>query len=136
MARASTIAAGVALVGGAALIGASVALRATQVFVLGFIPVFTGSSLEFLAGTLLLIFGMVLFAVSRWGPEEAELRAPPTPADPLGTRSEGDFGGVILIGPVPIFFGGARGLANRYYWLAAGAGVALVAAVVVVLYLA
>jgi uncharacterized membrane protein len=129
---------GVALVLlGIGSISISLASGSSHLYLLLVIPVVTGSSAWFLGGTASLLIGLILFAVGY--PADRSEGGGPDGGDeesPDRDRAGSSGGGVVLIGPIPIFFGGARQFADRYYWLALGAGAATFAAVLVVLYLA
>ena len=123
------IAAILALLAGSGLvIDAVVSGRAQLALVLVF-PVVSGASAEFLAGVALLFSGFVLlafrgedFLVPHRRPE-----APSEPAEPLSAS-----GGLVLIGPVPIFFGGWSSASRRTRWLVGLAGAALLVLLIVV----
>ncbi|HYA58251.1 MAG TPA: DUF131 domain-containing protein [Thermoplasmata archaeon] len=121
---------------GVALLADAVARGAAHLTLVVIIPVFSGSSAEFLAGSLLLVLGIFTlpFSLAIGGSEEE----PPLPAtseppeEPsLGPTAAG--GGVILVGPFPIFFGGWKGVPRRVRWAAAlvGVGLTLVALAIV-----
>jgi uncharacterized membrane protein len=92
-------------------------LRGTaQASIVLIVPVLTGGSPEFVVGTLLTFVGLLaVFLSVGVGAVDDE----PSPAEGAPSRS----GGVVLIGPVPIFFGEWRqmGQRGRYGWVAAGA---------------
>ncbi len=101
-----------------------------------FVPVITGTSWEFLLGVGALLAGVFLLPLM-WTEDEGEgtqLRVdprPPTgpPAASTEARSPGGdaAGGLILVGPVPIFIGGWREHPPIPYRWALVAGVVLVA---------
>jgi uncharacterized membrane protein len=132
MANRAAVAALALACAGALAIGASVASGATHVYLLVIVPVLAGASALFLVGVLFAVMALVLFAISigNWEESKAE---PETAA--RGAPTEGSStGGFLLIGPVPIFFGAARSLDDRYYWIAVAAGVALFATFAAVFY--
>jgi uncharacterized membrane protein len=103
----------VLLIAGVALIAASVATGQGQVYLLLFIPVYVGTGALGLLGILVLFLGFFLATLgSAWrgfpvpvapAPDSAsppELMAPPSPAGPPAR-----YGGVIMLGPIPIVFG-------------------------------
>lgn len=93
------------------------------------VPVLTGSSAEFLVGVLLLIVGFLSLPllVSGTYADERETGS----ADTEAPRH----GGVVLIGPVPIFFGEWRGMSRRaYLWWAALGSVLFVVLLVAALW--
>lgn len=103
-------------VGGIVLIAAAVASGEAEVSLLVVFPVFSGSSPLFLFGTLLIVLsfivGFLMLALGQiqlaggglW-PSEGQAGQPA----PGGTRRE--YGGVVLVGPVPIAFGSDRRIA-------------------------
>lgn len=119
--RRLTVLALMALVGGLALLAYSAATGEGQVVLFLIFPVFTGSGLASFAGMLLIMLGLFLgflsmagFALPATGaappPEAAAPATPPSPAK--------KFGGVVLLGPVPIVFGSDRRVTNAMLVLA------------------
>ena len=105
------------LLAGAVLIVDAVVRGAAHASLVLIVPVLTGSSGEFLLGVLLVFLGLLsvpflLLSIGGW--EEL----PPSAGTPSSEHSGA--GGVILIGPVPIFFGEWAGLRRRAYlwWVA------------------
>ncbi len=101
------------IVTGIALVVASVLQGTAQASIVLIVPVLSGSSPEFVLGTLLTVVGVIGLLLSAAGVEvnvDGDRSA--------ATRS----GGLILIGPVPIFFGAwARsGRRAAWRWVAAG----------------
>jgi len=100
-------------------------------------PVFSGSSSLFMLGTVLIVFSFILgFMFLMMGQMElarADLDTFRTGAEPDGPAGRGRYGGVVLIGPVPIAFGSDKGMALAM--LVAGIVVAIVALTVIVLLL-
>jgi uncharacterized membrane protein len=94
---------------GAALLVEALASGGARLYLLVFIPVFTGTTLTFGFSVLFLVMGFLLLPFSFVGTGRSE----PTPTaasilpSPTATREEGS-GGMILVGPVPIFFGSWR----------------------------
>lgn len=109
-----------------------IALAALQggagVAVVVIVPVIYGRSLEFVAGVLLLIAGLFTLPLafeSAEGLPRSDLGGPE--GEPYA-RS----GGLILVGPIPIFFGSWKGVSGRTRTIAAIVGsIALVAMIVV-----
>ena len=134
MANRASLAALALAIAGILSIAASLATGSAHVYLLlFFIPVLTGASAWFLAGVLCLALAMVLFVLSLGNWEEpTEPHRPVTDGSPPEGSSTGGF---LLIGPIPIFFGSARSLGDRYYWVAVLAGAALFAALLAVFYL-
>ncbi len=117
------------LLAGALLVGDAVARGGATVSWVLVVPVVSGGSLEFLAGTLLLVIG--LFAVPiAFALTSEEEPPPPTPLSPTPdqTRKATGASGVVLIGPLPIFFGGWVNVpARTRRWVALAGMAALVA---------
>jgi uncharacterized membrane protein len=121
----------------AALLGAGVVLVAlslrqggAQIAIIVVVPVLFGRSLEFAAGVLLLVSGLFCLPLAFEPAEEAE--GPTLPGTAPGPS--GGAGGLVLIGPVPIFFGSWRAVSTRTRVIAAiVGGVVLVVAVLVLL---
>jgi len=109
------------LVAGVALVLTSVAGGGAHVSLLLFVPVVSGSSLLFLVGVLLLIVGFFSLPFSLSGVDVA----PPAPTIGATTASSAGAGGFVLIGPVPIVFGGWKGISRRARWALALLGSAL-----------
>lgn len=123
--------------GGAACIAAAVATGEADVSLFLIFPVFTGSSGLFLLGTAFIVFSLItgfLFMVMG----QLELA---TPVQTTGRDNEGPgpsprdrrYGGVVLIGPVPIAFGSDSKIALAM--LVIGIIVAIVALTMIVLFL-
>lgn len=120
-------------VAGVVLIGASIADGSTQVYLLVIVPVLTGASALFLGGVLCLALAMGLSVLVVADREEPPAARPP---DDQGGAPEGSStGGVLLIGPLPIFFGSASALRDRYFWVAVAAGATLCIALLALVYL-
>jgi uncharacterized membrane protein len=105
------LATGVAAVVGALLTGGAGAAIVVVV------PVVFGSSLLFLAGVLLLIAGLFTLLFAFGGVEPAAVTSGPRTGS----------GGLLLVGPVPIFWGSARGASRSLRVVAALAGGVLLA---------
>jgi uncharacterized membrane protein len=116
---------------GVVLVALAVLSGGAQFAIVVIVPVLFGRSIEFAAGVLLL-FGAVLslpFALSgEFGPVE-----------PRQGRSEGPgsggSGGLVLIGPVPIWFGSWSNVSARTRWAVALLGLAIVGLAVALLIL-
>ncbi|MGQ9587164.1 MAG: TIGR00304 family membrane protein [Thermoplasmata archaeon] len=101
-------------VAGACLIGEAVVAGEADVSLVVVFPVFTGSSAVFLLGTVLIllsfIVGFVMLAIGPVGVEG-------TRTEPLITERKEQpdrrtqYGGLVLIGPLPIAFGSDKNLA-------------------------
>lgn len=107
--RASLLAPLAVLAAGIAMIVAAVAAGEADVSLLLIFPVISGSGWLFAAGTLLVILsfvlGLILLARGYEGPEIGpETMLTGTMArEP--TQKQTKYGGVVLIGPIPIAFG-------------------------------
>jgi uncharacterized membrane protein len=111
------------IAGGVAAVVAAVVTGSAQAGIVVVFPVIFGSSALFLVGVLLLIAGIFALPFA-FGATEAVRESTDT------TTS----GGVVLIGPVPIFWGSASHVSRRTRLLAAAAGgLLLVVAAVLVL---
>jgi uncharacterized protein (TIGR00304 family) len=124
--RLARIAAFGAWVAGALLVADAVLHGRASLTLVVIVPVFSGGSPEFLLGVALLVVGFFLLPLALWEPSEGE----PLPSEPEGPRetfpSTGAAGGgIVLIGPVPIFFGGWKNVSRRVRLLAAVVGAAL-----------
>jgi uncharacterized membrane protein len=122
----------VALLGsGTALIALAVTEGGAQLAVVVVLPVIFGQSWEFALGALLLVAGFFTFPFvfeTRW-----EEDTPPSPESPPASQGSG---GLLLIGPVPIFFGSWRNVSRRTRLIAAIAGAAVFVALVGLVFLA
>jgi uncharacterized protein (TIGR00304 family) len=107
---------------GAALILAALAAGTADVSLFILFPVFTGTSPLFITGVLLIVLSFFVgFALIMMGQLEALRHAPDMPEDvekeihggaiPESHRTKPAFGGLILIGPIPIAFGSDRSIA-------------------------
>lgn len=100
------------LVTGGILIATAVLTGGAHVAWVVVVPILYGSSFLFLGGTLLVLVGLLLGATVTVPPEEA-----PSDRAPQATGSDGEgSGGVLLLGPVPIFFGRWGNRARVHYW--------------------
>jgi len=97
-------------IAGIACVAAAIATGEAEVDLVVIFPVFSGSSALFLLGTGLIVMsfllGFVMLALSH-GELVSERIAPGTPGEPA-TEKKTHYGGVVLIGPVPIAFGSDR----------------------------
>lgn len=99
---------------GVAAIAFAVATGEADVSLIIIFPVFSGSSLLFLVGTLLLISsfisGFALMATEYGEPlDKADIAPKKTGNGSRKSRTE--FGGVVLVGPIPIAFGSDKRMA-------------------------
>ena len=130
--RAVTLVPVALLAAGAALVALAVAEGGAHVALVVIVPVVFGSSLAFLAGVLLLVAGVFSLPVALDVGEDTEPTEPSAGRAPTG----GGTGGLVLIGPVPIFVGTWRNATTRTRFLVALAGAAALAAAVLFLLLA
>ncbi|OGS42145.1 MAG: hypothetical protein A3K67_01110 [Euryarchaeota archaeon RBG_16_62_10] len=114
-------------VAGVSLIVVAVATGEAEVSLFLIFPVFSGSSGIFLLGTLLIVFsfivGLSLMMMGQAGLARGALEPLPTAKEieaGAGTR----YGGVVLVGPVPIAFGSDKNLA--VFMLVLGIALAIV----------
>jgi len=128
--------AGIALLGaGVALLADAVLRGGATVSLVVIVPVVSGSSGEFLLGVVCLVAGVFLlpFLGFELGPPGEETLPPPSAR--ASTPSESSSGGLVLIGPVPIFFGAWRSVPTRTRrWVAIAGGIVLVLFLVGVLF--
>jgi uncharacterized protein (TIGR00304 family) len=124
-------------VAGVACIAASVLAGDAEVSLLLIFPVFSGSSGLFVLGTVLIVFSFVVgFIFLMMG--QVELASPGLarlgeyPGQDPG-RGDTKYGGVVLVGPLPIAFGSDRKIALAM--LVLGIVLAIVALVVLALLL-
>lgn len=119
---------------GVATIAYSVATGEARVSLVVIFPVFTGSSGLFLLGILLIVLSFFVgFGMLAMEPTTTGTDGPPTDqADmPQRTRQRTRYGGVVLIGPIPIAFGSDKKLALTMLVI----GIALVIVLFVALFL-
>jgi len=104
----------VTFVAGVAVIALAVATGEARVELVLIFPVFSGSSGLFLLGIVLILLSFIIgFALLAMGQAEL-LNAADGSVESQGidkTRTETKYGGVVLIGPVPIAFGSERRIA-------------------------
>ena len=129
--RASAAVPVILLLAGAGLLADAVVRGGASVAWVVVFPVFFGGSALFFLGVVLLFFGFVTLplAVGSW----FEWEDPDATLPSHGATPPAEVGGLILIGPVPFFFGRWRGVSRRTRIAAAIAGGAFVALFVVVL---
>ena len=124
------------LLSGAALVIVSVAAGETEVSLFVIFPVLTGSGAYFLIGVGMIVASIFAGVLTLWvGAGGAEAPGEPRAAK---RRSEGgdagkaEYGGVVLLGPIPIAFGSS----SRIAYAMLGVGVAAIAILVALLMLA
>jgi uncharacterized membrane protein len=109
--RPASLVAPVLIAGGVAAVVTAIATGGAQAGIFVVFPVIFGSSALFLVGVLLLIAGIFVLPFAFGASELA--------ADGPGNVSSG---GLVLIGPVPIFWGSMGPASRRVRLLAAVAG--------------
>jgi uncharacterized protein (TIGR00304 family) len=124
--RLAALAATLLLAAGVALIVVAVLQRTTQFAIVVFVPVFFTTSWELPVGVFLVIAGAfaTLVAVA---PAGSEGLAGAAPAEDRST------GGLVLIGPIPIFFGSMTRLSRRARWTVTVLCVAVFVALLILL---
>ena len=117
------------LVLGVALLIAAVATGGAQLaLVVIFSVVLGGASVLFLAGIASVFVGIFLLPLAFGDVAPEAAAAFGAAPQPEGAAT----GGLVLLGPLPIFFGSWKNAGRRAYWLAAGVGLALLVAVITV----
>ncbi len=122
---------------GAGAVADSVVRGGARVDLVLVVPVVSGSSAEFLLGVGLIFAGVFTLPLL-WPVVEEDRRegAGDATLDGSPARSSGGGGGLVLIGPVPIFFGSWRSVSRRTRWVVAAVGGALLLLLIVVALLA
>jgi len=101
-------------VSGIACVAAAVAGGEADVSLFLIFPVFSGSSWLFILGTLLIVLSFFIgFAMIAVGGTEADRSQPGSvePRSPATTQRKTTYGGVVLIGPIPILFASSKNMA-------------------------
>ena len=116
--------------GGVACIAAAVATGEAEVDLVVIFPVFSGSSGLFLLGTVLIILSFLIgFAMLASSRGEIVAEAPTDRTQQPAVERKSHYGGVVLIGPVPIAFGSDKRTAIVMLILGIAVAIALVSAV-------
>jgi uncharacterized membrane protein len=115
------------LTAGAALIAYAVATGQARFYLVLVIPVVTGDSIALVLGAVFLVVGFLLIPWSFPGVAEEAPDGRPVRGG-VAASSEPTTGGLLLVGPVPFFFGRWRSHSRTRYWLALGLGLALIVA--------
>lgn len=120
----------VLLAGGVVLMVDAVRRGAASAALVLIFPVLSGNSPEFLLGLFAFLLGIVTGMIAFAGARGAAARGPPDG----GEEGASTAGGVLLIGPIPIFFGSARPASLRALlgWVALGAALTAAAVLIVV----
>jgi len=106
----------------AAAVGGEADVRLFLIF-----PVFSGSSWLFILGTLLIVLSFFAgFAMIAIGGTEADRSQPGSvePRPPAATQRRTTYGGVVLVGPIPIVFASNKRMA--IFMLIVGIALAIV----------
>jgi uncharacterized protein (TIGR00304 family) len=93
----------------AAAVGGEADVRLFLIF-----PVFSGSSWLFILGTLLIVLSFFVgFAIVAIGGTEADRSQPGSvePRSPATSQRRTTYGGVVLVGPIPIAFASSKNMA-------------------------
>jgi uncharacterized membrane protein len=123
------------LVIGALLLGEAFATGAARLYLLVIVPVVTGTTLIFGVSVAFLVLGFLFLPFVFAGAESAEPSVASTGSPTLGAPpTEGGSGGLILVGPVPIFFGAWRRRPSISYRWALLLGVVLAVVAVLLLW--
>jgi uncharacterized membrane protein len=97
------------LAAGVILLIEAVRTGGARLFLFLIFPVLSGSSLAFGLAVVFLVIGLFLLPLVFVRGEPSEIPAAGTvAAGPSSSPEEGGAGGLVLIGPVPIFFGSWR----------------------------
>jgi uncharacterized membrane protein len=120
----------VLLVAGVVLIVDAVLRGTASVALIAIVPVVSGSSTEFLVGVVLLLVGFLSLPLAF-----LSLDPGPSPGAVVDPRARGEtptaeVGGLILVGPVPIFFGSWKDVSFRTKVAVAVVGAALLVVLV------
>jgi uncharacterized membrane protein len=126
----------VCLLAGVGLIADALLRGGAHASLLVVFPILTGTSWEFLAGILFLFLGF-FFLPLMFERAGAEAVGVPGPLSRAAARaSGGGYGGLVLVGPVPFFFGRWRAAPPWVFWVAVVLGFLALVAVVAFVFLA
>ncbi len=105
---------------GLGLIAVSIVRGSAHLALVVIVPVVTGSSAEFFVGVLLLVSGIfclpLAFSAGNVLPTELPRIAAEAP------ESDSSSGGLLLVGPIPIFFGAWKNARAAWFWIAVAVG--------------
>ncbi len=119
----------VLLTAGVGLVADAVVRGGASVALVAIVPVVSGSSAEFLVGVVLLLVGFLTLPLAFVPLFEDE----PTPSGGATTAHEApneEVGGLLLVGPVPVYFGAWKDVSRRTKALTALLGAVLLALLV------
>ncbi len=125
----------VLLAAGVVLVVDAVVRGAASVALVAIIPVISGSSVEFLGGVVLLLVGFLSVPLALFSFEH-DLGSG-TSIDPRarGETPTAEIGGVLLVGPFPIFFGSWKDVSLRTKVAVGVVGAAVLVVVLVAFWL-
>jgi uncharacterized membrane protein len=107
---------------GVVLVVAAVATGSAHLVLVVILPVFVGgASLLFLGGIAAIFVGLLLLPLAFGGAFELDRSDDP----PAGGEATSSAGGLVLLGPIPIFFGAWKSPSQRTVWIAVAVGAAL-----------
>jgi uncharacterized membrane protein len=130
--RASAVVPFVLLVGGALLVGDAVARGAASLALVVVVPVVFGASAEFFLGVALVFVGVVTLPLALGYTSASSVNEDEELPHAHGGAPPAEVGGLLLVGPVPIFFGSWRKSGRRAWVAAAAVGTALLVVALVV----
>lgn len=119
---------------GGVLLGESVATGGARLYLLLIVPVFTGTTALFAVSVALLVAGFLLLPLLFVGEEFSDTATEPVDISPVVGGPPEEAGGLILVGPIPIFFGAWRRTPPIAYRWAVVLGVVLAAAAFLLLW--
>jgi len=120
---------------GAALLVESLSTGGARLYLLLIIPVVTGTTPLFGLSVVCLVVGVLFLPLVFAGEESSESPPPPARSPGASTGAEtGGSGGLILVGPIPIFFGAWRRNPPISYRWAVVLGVVLAVVAVLLLW--
>jgi uncharacterized membrane protein len=119
---------------GVALVVDAVLHGAAAVAVVVIVPVVFGSSATFLLGVVLLLAGFLTLPLAFEVREEPRPATVPGPPRPHSEVPPAEVGGLLLIGPVPIFLGNWKTVSRRIKFTVGVLGAAVVVALFLFVY--
>jgi uncharacterized membrane protein len=118
------------LAAGVALVVWAIAMGGATFYLVLIFPVVAGSSALLLLGGLCIVVGFFLLPWTLWAGSAEEEWEPTPDAAPSYAAPAPSSGGLVLLGPVPLFIGSWRSAPSWAYWLAAAVGSILLLLVV------
>jgi uncharacterized protein (TIGR00304 family) len=101
------------LLAGAIVIADAILRGAAAVSLIVVVPVVSGTSAEFLLGVVLLLVGFLTLPLAFYSVELASLDDLRSDRVGHGQAPAAEVGGMVLVGPVPIFFGSWKEVPRR-----------------------